>query len=101
MNRRGFLKLLGLAAAGVSTGVAVVSALPKEQPKMAGAAMKKLIDAPVQMGISNRGTGEKRFQRGYIWAPFIPIDTMTFHADGTITHEWHGQHAHRNKGSFS
>lgn len=75
---------MGLAAAGAATGVAVGAALPKEKPKMDAAAMKKLVDAPIQMDVSNRGRGfneaEKRPER--IWA------SKTFHKDGSVTYRY-------------
>lgn len=93
MERRSFLRLLGLAVVGTAVGEAIPQeAAPVERHPQAVMA-EKLLKAPVRLGFKR----PEFLSPGYIWAPCVPIDTMTFHRDGTITHEWHGQHAHRNK----
>jgi len=66
MERRGFLRLLGLAVAGAAVGVKL------EQPEMAisnAQVAKKLVNSPVNLGISHRAYLEK----GFVFAPYIPL----------------------------
>lgn len=67
MNRRGFLKMLGLAVAGAATGVA---AFP-ETPKADANAINRMLKEPVRLGINSRGRGT--IEAGYVFAPYIPV----------------------------
>lgn len=60
-SRRNFLK--GLFATGVATMVMPMEVWGKE-PKQN--VLKRLIESPVQLGISARG-------RGYVYAPHYPL----------------------------
>ena len=68
MDRRGFLKLFSKATVAVAVAP---SAFIMAAPEGGSSVAKKLLNDPVQLGVSQRGRGQ--LEAGYVFAPYYTV----------------------------